>query len=90
MPYYLYKCPECGEEFSEQRKMEERDLDMFCWSCDDEVKTVRQITVPYLTTEPRHLSEGNKRGYAENDARRKADDKKYNKRWDKRMPSLTE
>lgn len=50
----------------------------------------RVYTVPQLNTRPSQFSEANKVGLQQLDATRDKDDAVYNKRWDKRMPSLSE
>ena len=34
MPLYLYRCPECGKEFEERRKVEERK-EVYCPTCTE-------------------------------------------------------
>ena len=34
MPYYEYKCPNCGHDFELFQSMKDSDLDFFCPECD--------------------------------------------------------
>jgi len=57
-----------------------------CSTCEREAKRV--FSSPQLVTQPERCSEANKKGLAEMNATAKADEKAYNKRWDRRMQSL--
>ena len=38
MPTYVYRCTECGEEWTELRRMEEREEPIYCPQCETKCK----------------------------------------------------
>ena len=44
MPTYVYKCPVCGGEEVFTRKVDDRDLPVWCMDCDADMP--RQIAAP--------------------------------------------